>query len=290
MNSKDFEDEINRQMTGSLYDARRYMSHASYLATEKGRAVSVRFDDPMQKQQGLIRSRLMRMIEERGLEPIGMLTVSPYRSLDHDQLDLVVEHIHQSCRRRFDPRGRAGYSEPLLAVREHNAERSGMHLHVLFGRLNTGPRLLTKNVLTYGVHEAVQSACNHLGSKSDGSVPTSLLFNHEFHSHLYEYAIRNPIQYLNFRDSAYRGFRNIPNSRDGLRWSLVDEAVSDASSGRLQVQKQFDGFSGWRGLVAYMTKGIYSDSQLAKYLCGETYARLDRLPVSPRSSLSELLE
>ena len=91
------------------------------------------------------------MIEERGLEPIGILTVSPYRSLDHDQLDMLIEHIHQSCRRRFDPRGRAGYSEPLLAVRENNAERRGMHLHLFFGRLNTGPRLLTKNVLTYGV-------------------------------------------------------------------------------------------------------------------------------------------
>ena len=47
MNSKEFEDEISRQMTGSVYDARGYMSHASYLATEKGRAVSVRFDDPL---------------------------------------------------------------------------------------------------------------------------------------------------------------------------------------------------------------------------------------------------
>ncbi len=80
MKDKEFEVEISRQMTGSLYDARGYMDHASYLATEKGRAVSVRFDDPLQKQQGQI-----RMIEERGLEPIGMLTVSPYRSLDHDQ-------------------------------------------------------------------------------------------------------------------------------------------------------------------------------------------------------------
>ena len=237
MNNKDFEDEINRQMTGSLYDPRGYTSHSSYLATEKGRAVSVRFDDPMQKQQGLIRSRLMRMIEERGLEPIGMLTVSPYRSLDQDQLDLVVEHIHQSCRRRFDPRGRAGYSEPLLAVWERNAERDGMHLHLLFGRLNTGPRLLTKNVLTYGVQEAVQSACNHLGSKSDSSAPTNLLFDHEFHGYLYQYAIRKPIQDSKFSDSAYRGFCYIPNSRSGLRWSLVDKSFGDASSKGVQVQK-----------------------------------------------------
>ena len=54
MNNKDFEAEINRQMTGSLYDARGYLAHSSYLATEKGRAVSVRFDDPLQKQQGCI--------------------------------------------------------------------------------------------------------------------------------------------------------------------------------------------------------------------------------------------
>ena len=290
MNNKDFEDEISRQMTGSLYDARGYMDHASYLATEKGRAVSVRFDDPLQKHQGQIRSRLIRMIEERGLEPIGMLTVSPYRSLDHDQLDLVVEHIHQSCRRRFDPRGRAGYSEPLLAIREHNSERSGMHLHLLFGRLNTGPRLLTKNVLTYGVQEAVECACKRLRSTSDGSVPIDLLFNDEFHGCLYEYAIRKPIQDSKFSDSAYRGFCYIPNSHNGLRWSLVDESGGDASSKGVQVQKQFDGFSGWRGLVAYMTKGIFSNKDLSKYLCGETYARLDRLPVSPRSSIAELLE
>tara|TARA_B100000674_G_scaffold491390_1_gene509220 strand:+ start:501 stop:1373 length:873 start_codon:yes stop_codon:yes gene_type:complete len=290
MKDKEFEAEISRQMTGSLYDARGYMDHASYLATENGRAVSVRFDDPLQKHQGQIRSRLIRMIEERGLEPIGMLTVSPYRSLDHDQLDLVVEHIHQACRRRFDPRGRAGYSEPLLAVRENNAERSGMHLHLLFGRLNTGPKLLTKNVLTYGVQEAVESACKRLGLQADGSVPIDLLFMNEFHGYLYEYAIRNPIQYFKFGDSAYRGFRYIPNSCRGLHWSLLDEPGSDASSKGALVQKHFDGFCGWRGLVAYMTKGIFSNEDLSKYLCGETYARLNRLPVSPRSSLAELFE
>ena len=42
-------------MTGSLYDARGYMDHASYPATENGRAVSVRFDDPLQKQQEIDR-------------------------------------------------------------------------------------------------------------------------------------------------------------------------------------------------------------------------------------------
>ena len=215
MKHKEFEDEISRQMTGSLYDARGYMDHAFYLATEKGRAVSVRFDDPLQKQQGQIRSRLIRMIEERGLEPIGMLTVSPYRSLDHDQLDLVVAHIHQACRRRFDPRGRAGYSEPLLAVRENNAERSGMHLHLLFGRLNTGPRLLTKNVLTSGVQEAVQSVWERLDRLF---WPIDLLMN-EFHGHLYEYAIRN--QFKISSRPRLRGFLLIPIC-SGLR--CLDES------------------------------------------------------------------
>ena len=165
-----------------------------------------------------------------------------------------------------------------------------MHLHLLFARLNTGPRLLTKNVLTSGVQEAVQVACKRLGSTCDGSVPIDLLFNDEFHGHLYEYAIRKPIQDSKFSDSAYRGFRYIPNSCSGLRWSLVDESGSDASSKGGLVQKQFDGFYGWRGLVAYMTKGIFSDKDLSKYLCGETYAKFDRLPVSPRSSLAELFE
>ena len=163
-----------------------------------------------------------------------------------------------------------------------------MHLHLLFGRLNTGPRLLTKNVLTTGVQEAVQSACERLGSTCDGSVPIDLM--NEFHGHLYEYAIRKPIQDSKFSDSAYRDFRYIPNSCSGLRWSLVDESGSDDSSKGSLVQKQFDGFYGWRGLVAYMTKGIFSQDDLSKYLCGETYTRLDRLPVSPRSLLAELFE
>ena len=165
-----------------------------------------------------------------------------------------------------------------------------MHLHLLFGRLNTGPKLLTKNVLTYGVQEAVESACKSLGSTSDGSVPIDLLFMNEFHGHLYEYAIRKPIQDSKFSDSAYRGFRYIPNSCSGLRWSLVDASGSDATSQGGLVQKQFDGFYGWRGLVAYMTKGIFSNEDLSKYLCGETYTRLDCLPVSQRSSLAELFE
>ena len=121
-------------------------------------------------------------------------------------------------------------------------------------------------------------------------MPIDLLFSDEFHEHLHEYAIRKPIQDSKFSDSAYRGFRYISNSRSGLRWSLVDEPGSDASSKRGLVQKQFDGFYGWRGFVAYMTKRIFSNEGLSKYLCGEIYARLDRLPVSPRSSLSELFE
>ena len=165
-----------------------------------------------------------------------------------------------------------------------------MHLHLLFGRLNIGPRLLAKNVLTSGVQEAVESACKRLRSTSDGSVPIDLLFRNEFHGHLYEYAIRNPIQDSKFSDSAYRGFRYIPNSCSGLRWSLVDESGSDVSSNGSLMQKQFDGFYGWRGLVAYMTKGIFCNEDLSKYLCGETYTRLDRLPVLPRSSLAELFE
>ena len=59
MKDKELEAEISSQTTGSLYDARGYMDHASYLATEKGRAVSARFDDPLQKQQGRMRSRLI---------------------------------------------------------------------------------------------------------------------------------------------------------------------------------------------------------------------------------------
>ena len=70
----------------------------------------------------------------------------------------------------------------------------------------------------------------------------------------------------------------------------MDESGSDASSKGGLVQKQFDGFYGWRGLVAYMTKGIFSNDDLSKYLCGETHAKFDRLPVSPRSSLAELFE
>ena len=42
--------------------------------------------------------------------------------------------------------------------------------------------------------------------------------------------------------------------------------------------------------VAYMTKGIFCNEDWPQYLFGETYARLDRLPVSPRSSLAELFE
>ena len=290
MNSKDFEDEINCQITGSLYDARGYASHPSYLSSEKGRSVVERFKNPMQKQQGMIRSRLIRMIEERGLKPIGMLTLSPYRSLDQDQLDQIMKHIHESCRRRFDPRGRAGYAEPILAIREKNGEGKGMHLHLLFAQLNTNPKMLTKNVLTYGVQEAVQSACKRFLGSVDDCVPRLLLYEPKFHAHLYEYAIRNPINLDRFKNDAYRGCRYIPNSHQGMKWSLVrDCSLSDAKV-KCQAILQFDGFSGWRGLVAYMTKGIFSNDDLSKYLCGETFAKFARLPVSPRSSLSELFK
>ena len=71
------------------------------------------------------------------------------------------------------------------------------------------------------------------------------------HGHLYEYALLKPIQDSKFSDSAYRGFRYIPNSCSGLRWSLVDELSSDVSSKGGLVQKQLDGFYGWRGLVPH---------------------------------------
>lgn len=99
-------------------------------------------------------------------------------------------------------------------------------------------------------------------------MPIDLVFKNEFYGYLYEYSIRNPIHYLKFRDSAYRGCRYIPNSRDGLRWSLVDESVDDAFGKRVQVQKQCDCFSGWRGLVACMSMGIFFQEDLSKYLCG----------------------
>ena len=67
-----------------------------------------------------------------------------------------------------------------------------------------------------------------------------------------------------FSDSDYRGFRYTLNSCNCLRWSLVDELSSDASSKGGLVQRQFDGFYGWRGLVAYMTKGIISNEDLSK--------------------------
>ena len=218
MNNKDFEDEINRQMTGSLHDAKGYASHPSYLSSVKGRSVVERFKNPMQNQQGMIRSRLIHMIEERGLKPIGMLTLSPYRSLDQDQLDQIMKHIHESCRRRFDPRGRAGYAEPILAIREKSVEGKGMHLHLLFAQLHTNPKMLTKNVLTYGVQEAFQSACKRFLGSVDVYVPRHLLYEPKFHAHLYEYAIRNPINFDKFKNDAYTGCRYIPNSHQGMKW------------------------------------------------------------------------
>ena len=41
-------------------------------------------------------------------------------------------------------------------------------------------------------------------------------------------------------------------------------------------------------LVAFMTKGIFSNEGISKYLCGETCAKRHHLPVPTRSSITEL--
>ena len=70
----------------------------------------------------------------------------------------------------------------------------------------------------------------------------------------------------------------------------MDEGSVHKRRRLIRDQQHFDGFYRWRGLVAHTTKGTFSKEDLSKYLCGETYARLDSLPVLPQISVAELFE
>ena len=49
----------------------------------------------------------------------------------------------------------------------------------------------------------------------------------------------------------------IPNGRQGLVWSVVGNYQLDED---VRTRDHFDGFYGWRGLVAYCTKCMFSEN------------------------------
>ena len=81
--------------------------------------------------------------------------------------------------------------------------------------------------------------------------------NPEFHCSLYHYAIRKPYDPHQNKWHLLKDHKYIPNSRDGLRWSVVGVYQLDEDG---KHRDHFDGFYGWRGLVAYCTKHMFAEN------------------------------
>ena len=238
---------IQSQITGSIYDARGYVGDCGYDSSAK-ESVAARFSDSRQYSQGQLRQHLISTIESKGLDVVGMLTVSPHWKSDRSRCDAIAKCIFECIKLRYL---RRDIPVTYLAFYEQNSNNPGFHIHLLFFMLPTDKGCLGKTTLTKGVKDAVQSLYGQ------DFITQVQLEDPEFHCSLYHFAIRKPYDPHQNKWHLLKDHRHIPNGRDGLKWSVVGVYQLDADG---KHRDHFDGFYGWRGLVAYGTKHMFTEN------------------------------
>ena len=269
---------LNQQITGSTYDAKGYAFDCGYSQELRQNALD-RFDDQRQIAQGRLRQKLIDLIVDKGLEVIGMLTISPYRKLDINGCSRLSNHIRECVVNRYAPRKQDRLM--FLPFYEKDADGIGHHLHILFFGLPTDKSLLGKATLINGVKEVVM--------KRDGRdfIPPAHLSDPHLHKDLYDYAIRNPYDPNGNWADRYRYRSLVPNSAQGMRWSVTGDYQLDKDG---KPRNQFDGFHGWHGLLAYCTKTIFSEADLAEHTDAYLYTCLINTPTCPTTSKPNLTD
>ena len=194
-------------------------------------------------------------MNRNGLQPFGMLTIRPDKHLSLDKCRDLALSIDKALERRYNPRQRHTWGSPHLTFYEKDKDLMSYHIHILFSLL---PRdqVLNKKTLTYSVLDAVRQV-----SGGKDRLTNHQLFDPKWHKELIDFAIRTPWDWIN-NQSFYKGFRYLPKGKKGLVWTLADDDY------------EWNGFVGWRGLVAYVTKDLFTSDQMTKGIDERTMRKL----------------
>ena len=241
-----------KSFSGSAHDSPLKDDHQSLYYQQQRRE---EFPVELLKQQGRLRDQLIEQMDRNDLHSFGMLTIRPDKHLSLDQCRDLAFSIDKALEKRYNPRQRQTWGSPHLTFYEKDQDLLFWHIHILFSLL---PRdqVLNKKTLTYGVLDAVR---NVSGGKD--RLTNHQLFDPKWHRELIDFAIRTPWDWIN-NQSFYKGFRYLPKGKKGLVWTLADDAY------------EWNGFFGWRGLVAYVTKDLFTGNQMMKGVDERTMKRL----------------
>ena len=207
------------------------------------------------KQQGRLRDQMIEQMDRNDLHSFGMLTIRPDKHLSLDQCRDLAFSIDKALEKRYNPRQRQTWGSPHLTFYEKDQDLLSWHIHILFSLL---PRdqVLNKKTLTYPALDAVREV-----SGGKDRLTNHQLFDPKWHKELIDFAIRTPWDWIN-NQSFYKGFRYLPKGKKGLVWTLADDGY------------EWNGFVGWRGLVAYVTKDLFTGDQMMKGVDERTMKRL----------------
>ena len=207
------------------------------------------------KQQGRLRDQVIEQMDRNDLQSFGMLTIRPDKHLSLDKCRDLACSIDKALEKRYNPRQRQTWGSPHLTFYEKDQDLLSWHIHILFSLLPTD-QVLNKKTLTYPVLDAVREV-----SGGKDRLTNHQLFDPKWHKELIDFAIRTPWDWIN-NQSFYKGFRYLPKGKKGLVWTLADDGY------------EWNGFVGWRGLVAYVTKDLFTGDQMMKGVDERTMKRL----------------
>ena len=213
-------------------------------------------------QQGELRDNIIEQLQSLNLIPFAMLTVRPSKYLSLKGKNSVVDlayGINVALERRYNPRNRYLWGCPHLVFFEVDKDEDDnstwhYHLHILFCKLPTD-KVLNKQKLTYPVKQAVKAIYNR------ERIAQNLLDRPEAHQAMIEFGIRNPFDQERY--GIYYRTLDFIDQKHCLKWSLVN------------AKKSFDGFYGWKGLVSYVTKDIFSTKQMIEHTYAKTLKKLN---------------
>ena len=258
-NVSDFRKHLaSKSFSGSTFDSPLKEDPLSILCINKKREGL-----PEEKihQQGQLRENLIREIQDKDLLPFGMLTIRPDKHLQHHQCQDLSFAIDKALENRYNPRYKHHWGSPHLIFyeRDKSSGYETFHIHILFSMLPID-RVINKKTLTYPVKDAVEEVTG-----GQERLSPRQLHDPKFHAELIEYAIRNPWEWMNHM-THYSGYKHFPKGKSGLHWLYAND------------EGHFDGFYGWKGLVAYVTKQITDDQKMDKLIDRRSMSKLRGLP------------
>ena len=215
----------------------------------------------LMQQQGELRDNIIEQLQSQNLIPFAMLTVRPSKYLSLKGNNSVIDlayGINVALERRYNPRHRKAWGCHHLVFFEVDKDKDDnptwhYHIHILFCKLPI-EKILNKPKLTYPVHQVIKAIYNR------ERIDVNTLNSPEVHKSMIEFGIRNPFDQERY--GTYYTTLDFIDQKHCLKWSLVND------------EKCFDGFFGWKGLVSYVTKDIFSTEQMIKYIYPKTLKKM----------------